>query len=245
MKIGVVIQARMGSTRLPGKVMKNLVDQSVLAHVIERVKQSELINEIIIATSILEQDDPISAEALNNNVKVFRGSETDVLSRYYLAAKKNELDIIIRVTSDCPLIDPFVLDDMINLFLKNSYDIVSNAGAEASKRTFPRGLDAEMFSYKSLKQAYKLAKEEYQREHVTPYIYENTDNIYYYKNSIDYSNHRWTLDTKEDFDFLTAVYDRLYAGNHNFYMTDIIKLIENEPILYSINSHIEQKKLNK
>ena len=126
MKIGAIIQARMGSTRLPEKVMKNLQGKTVLEHVIERVTQSKLIDEIIIATTTHERDAVIESEALRCGVKAFRGSEDDVLSRYYYAAKENNLDVVVRITSDCPLIDPIVLDEIINFYLKNNYDIVSN-----------------------------------------------------------------------------------------------------------------------
>lgn len=243
MKIGVIIQARVGSTRLPGKVLKTLVDKTLLAHDIERVRQSKLMNEIIIATTVKEQDNAIEEEALKNNVKIFRGSENDVLSRYYFAAKENKLDVIIRITSDCPLIDPKVLDEIIGFYMNNKYEIVTNASADLSNRTYPRGLDVEVFSFESLENAFNKAKEEYQREHVTPFIYENTKNIYYYKNSIDYSKYRWTLDTEEDFEVISEIYKELYKGSHDFYLNEIIALYEKRPELYNINAHIEQKKI--
>ena len=243
MKIGAIIQARMGSTRLPEKVMKNLEGKTVLDHVIERVRQSKLIDEIIIATTIHDRDSIIETEALRCGAKAFRGSEDDVLSRYYYAAKENNLDIVVRITSDCPLIDSKVLDEVIQYYLKNDYDIVSNAGSDLSNRTYPRGLDTEVFSFKVLENAFNHAKEIYQREHVTPYIYEKSSSAYYYKNDIDYSKYRWTLDTDEDFKLISEVYRCLYTGNHDFYMSDIVKLFEKIPELYDINAHIEQKKI--
>ncbi|MFV0520496.1 MAG: cytidylyltransferase domain-containing protein [Lachnospirales bacterium] len=242
MKIGVIIQARVGSTRLPKKVLKKICGTSVLEHVINRVRLSKTIDDIIIATTILDKDDAIEKEALRCGIKVFRGSEDDVLSRYYLASEENKLDIIIRITSDCPLIDPFVIDDLVNCYLSNEYDVVSNAGALPSTRTYPRGLDVEIFSFDSLKNAYENATEKYQREHVTPYIYENAKNVYYYKNDIDYSKYRWTLDTEEDFEVISKVYEKIYKGSHNFYLMDIVKIFEKEPELFQINAHIEQKK---
>jgi len=243
MKIGAIIQARMGSTRLPEKVMKKIAGKTVLEHVIERVKQSDLINEIIIATTTHERDDAIEAEALRCGVKVFRGSEEDVLSRYYLAAKKNNLDIIVRITSDCPLIDPIVLDEIVGYYLKHDYDIVSNAGPDICNRTYPRGLDTEVFSFEVLENAFNNATEKYQREHVTPYIYENSTNIFYYKNNIDYSKYRWTLDTDEDFKLISEIYKHMFNGKHDFYMNDIIKLFEQNPQLYEINAHVKQKEI--
>ncbi len=243
MKIGAIIQARMGSTRLPAKVMKRLQGKTVLEHVIARVRQSKLIDEIVIATTTHNRDLAIQAEALKCNVKAFRGSEDDVLSRYYFAAQKHNLDIIVRITSDCPLIDPFVLDEIIDFYLKNNYDIVSNAGSDLSTRTYPRGLDTEVFSFKVLQQAFNNAKEKYQREHVTPYIYEMSNKRYYYKNDVDYSKYRWTLDTAEDFKLVSEVYGHLYHGVHDFYLNEIVNLFADRPELYQINAHIEQKKI--
>lgn len=242
MKTGAIIQARMGSTRLPGKVMKKIEEKTVLAHVIDRVKQSKLIDEIIIATTNLEQDSVIESEALNCGVKIFRGSEDDVLSRYYYAAKENNLDIIIRITSDCPLIDPMVVDEIIDYYLKNNYHIVSNAGSESYTRTFPRGFDTEVFSFKILENAFNNAQKKHQREHVTPYIYEESDHTFFYTNNTDYSKYRLTLDTVEDFALITEIYKRLYKGEHDFYLMEIVKLFEQDPTLFDINAHIEQKK---
>ncbi|NLJ17763.1 glycosyltransferase family protein [Globicatella sulfidifaciens] len=243
MKIGAIIQARMGSTRLPEKVMKNLQGKTVLEHVIERVKQSKLIDEIIIATTTHERDAVIESEALRCGVKAFRGSEDDVLSRYYYAAKENKLDVVIRITSDCPLIDPGVLDEIINYYMKNKFDIVSNAGSDLLSRTYPRGLDTEIFSFEVLENAFNNAKEKYQREHVTPYIYEMTRHVFYYKNSVDYSKYRWTLDTDEDLKLITEIYRKLYRGKHNFYLSDVVGLFEKYPELNNINAHVEQKKI--
>lgn len=171
MKTAAIIQARMGSTRLPGKILKDLMGKTVLQHVIERVQQAKNIDEIIIATTTLAQDDVVADEALKCGANYFRGSENDVLARYYGAAKENNVDIVVRITSDCPLIDPFVTDEIIRYFKQdNMYDIVTNAGSDLSKRTFPRGLDTEVFSFQSLERAYQQADKDYQHEHVTPYI---------------------------------------------------------------------------
>jgi len=244
MKIGAIVQARMGSTRLSGKVMKDLEGKTVLEHVIDRVRQSKMIDEIIIATTTHDRDDVIESEALRSGVRVFKGSEDDVLSRYYYAAKENGIDVVVRITSDCPLIDPKVLDEVIQCYVNYDYDIVSNAGSDLSKRTYPRGLDTEVFSFKVLEKSFANAKETYQREHVTPHIYENSSNAYYYKNDIDYSKYRWTLDTDEDFKLISEIYKHLYHGEHDFYLSDIVKLFEEKQELFSINAHIEQKKLN-
>lgn len=238
-KVVAIIQARMGSTRLPGKVMKDLCGKTVLAHDIERVRQSKYIDEIVIATTKFKEDDIILREALENGAKVYRGSEDDVLRRYYEAAKENKADVIVRITSDCPLIDPFIVDEVLN----SNYDLVTNAGVYPENRTYPRGLDVEVFSFDILKKSFQEAIEMYQREHVTPFIYENSKNIYYYKNNIDYSKYRWTLDTEEDYKLIEIIYKNLYKGKHDFYVEDISKLFDDMPELFEINKNVQQKKL--
>ena len=242
MKVGAIIQARMGSTRLPGKIIKKLEDKTVLQHVIERIKQSQLIDTIIIATTTHERDNVVEKEAIRCGVSVFRGSENDVLSRYYFAAKENNLDVIVRVTSDCPLIDPHLTDNIIKYYINSNYQIVSNAGSDPSNRTYPRGLDVEVFSQNLLEDAFINAKEKYHREHVTPYLYEQKK-VYYYKNNIDFSKFRWTLDTEDDLNLIKEIYKNLYNGKHDFFMDDIIDLFNKNQELFNINSHIEQKKL--
>ncbi|PTV93026.1 spore coat polysaccharide biosynthesis protein SpsF [Halanaerobium saccharolyticum] len=242
-KIGVIIQARMGSTRLPGKVMKDLKEKAVLWHDIQRIKQSELIDEIIIATTTKKQDQIIYEKALEWGVKAFRGSEEDVLKRYYEAAAKNSVETVVRITSDCPLIDPKVVDEIIAYYNENNYTLVTNAGSDLKNRTYPRGLDTEAFSFKVLEEAYNKAEKKHQREHVTPFIYENYDDIYYYKNEKDLSGYRLTLDTKEDYELIKAIYDKLYHGKHDFYLYEIVELLDNNKELLKLNEKIKQKKL--
>jgi spore coat polysaccharide biosynthesis protein SpsF len=243
-KTVAIIQARMGSTRLPGKILKDLMGKTILQHVIERVQQAQSIDEIVIATTTLGHDDMVVDEAVKCGVKYFRGSEDNVLARYYLGAKENSADIIVRITSDCPLIDPFVIDEIVNFFKnEKKYQIVTNASSDLSKRTYPRGLDTEVFSFEMLEVAFEKAEKKYQREHVTPYIYENSESIYYYQNAVDYSKYRLTLDTIEDFILIKEVYGYLYKGKHNFYLAEIMNLFEQHPELTKINSHIKQKKI--
>lgn len=243
MKTIVIIQARMGSSRLPGKVMKKLGGKTVLEHVVERVKRSKEIDEIIIATTIDDKDDVIQKEALRIGVKVFRGSESDVLSRYYYAAKENNADVVVRITSDCPLIDPVIVDKVIVFFKENDYLYVTNSSGDPQKATFPRGLDTEVFGFDYLEEAFLYAKEGYQREHVTPYFYEDGKEYYIYKDVVDNSKYRWTLDTEEDWEFVQEIYSNLYKGKHNFYMDDIIRLMNNKSHLFYINKNIQQKKI--
>jgi len=241
--ISVIIQARMGSTRLPGKVMKTLSGKPALWHVVNRLKYSGKINQIIIATTILPEDNEIEKFCLKENILFSRGSSEDVLLRYYEAAKKFNAEIVIRITSDCPVIDPKILDKMINKFIanQNEIDYLSNSLV----RTFPRGLDAEIFSFSVLEKIHFEAKQNYEREHVTPYIYQYPEifRLKNFANEIDYSFHRWTLDTEEDYKLISEIYNNLYKENSIFYFEDVLKLFEAKPELLEINKHIEQKKL--
>ncbi|MEL5865097.1 glycosyltransferase family protein, partial [Clostridium cochlearium] len=195
MKIVCIVQARVGSTRLPGKVLKKICGKTVLEHDIDRLRRIKNIDEIIIATTTLEKDNAIVKECERLGVKCFRGSEEDVLSRYYYAAKENNADVVVRVTSDCPLIDSYVSEKTINYYLNNKYDYVSNT----IDRTYPRGLDTEVFSFKVLEMAFKEAVSLRDKEHVTSYIWNNPQifKLAQYKNHKDYSHLRWTLDTEE------------------------------------------------
>jgi len=237
----VIIQARMGSTRLPNKVMKDLCGKPVLWHVVNRLKHSKYISDIVIATTALPEDDAIQKFCEENNLKYYRGSSENVLSRYYEAAGKYEAETVIRITSDCPVIDPVLLDEMIVDFNNSNADYMSNS----LLRTFPRGLDAEIFSFKVLEKTYKEASKQYELEHVTPYIYQHPElfSLKNFANVTDYSYHRWTLDTEEDYKLLQEIYNNLYDEVKLFQWKDILKLVELKPELLEINKHIEQKKL--
>lgn len=244
MNVVCIIQARVGSTRLPGKVLKNICGKTVLQHDIDRLRRVKNIDEIVIATTILEKDEAIVKEADRLGVKYFKGSEEDVLSRYYYAAKENNADVVVRVTSDCPLIDSEVTEKIIQYYMDNNdkYDYVSNT----IDRTYPRGLDTEVFSFNSLQKAFNEASSMRDREHVTPYIWDNPHlfRLFQYKNQNDYSNLRWTLDTAEDFELINRVYGFLYADKgNNFNINDIIELYRKHPELIEINKDIEQKKV--
>jgi len=244
LNIVAIIQARMGSTRLPGKVMKTILDKHVILWDIDRVSLSKLIDEIVVAIPFGKQDDVIAdtIEEYNNKILISRGSEDDVLDRYYNAAVQTNADVVVRITSDCPLIDPVVVDHVIEQFLNNDCDYCSNS----LQRTYPRGLDTEVFSFDALSKAWNESKKDYEREHVTPYIIENPDKfkLLNVSNTIDLSHLRWTLDTKEDFEFIDAVYQRIYLEKQMFFMDDVLDLLDKEPGLIDINKHIEQKKAN-
>lgn len=241
-KTVAIIQARMGSTRLPGKVLKNLCGKPVLEHVIDRVRQSKKIDDIVVATTDLPQDDIIMELSQKCGVKYFRGDEDDVLSRYYYAAKENRAAHIVRITSDCPLYDPNVGDDVIAFFREHDYDIVSNAGALDTRRTFPPGFDTEVFSWDCLKDAFDNARNRYQREHVTPYMYESSSNHWCnYHLDHDCSGYRLTLDTPEDFTLIQALYNHFYKGAHDFYLSEIVGFLSTEPQLLKLNEAVYQK----
>ncbi|QNO13411.1 glycosyltransferase family protein [Alkalicella caledoniensis] len=240
MKTVAIIQARMGSTRLPGKIMKTLSNKTILSHVVERVKQSSEINDIVIATTTSKVDDIIVDETKRLGVISFRGSETDVLSRYYYAAKDNNADIVIRITSDCPLIDANIIDEMVKKIKRTKCDYISNT----IERTFPRGLDCEVFTYQSLSKSFIEAKKEYQREHVTPYIYENGSKfkIEHYVSTENNSNYRVTLDTIEDYMALKLILEELDTEST---YNDLITLLRSNPSISEINNSIAQKELGK
>lgn len=241
MKVVCIIQTRVGSTRLPGKVLMDIAGKTAVEQVVDRIKRAMGIDEVIIATTELPKDDAVVEEAKRLGVKFSRGSEEDVLSRYYYAAKENNSDVVVRITSDCPLIDSKVSSDIIEFFLNNieKYDYVSNT----LERTYPRGIDTEVFTFKALEKAFAEASSKREREHVTPYIWDNVKlfRIYQFKNPIDYSDYRWTLDTSEDLELIRKIYS--YFMDNSFNMMDVISLYNKYPELRAINESIEQKKV--
>ncbi|MGE5396032.1 MAG: cytidylyltransferase domain-containing protein [Chitinophagales bacterium] len=240
-KIGAIIQTRMGSTRLPGKVMLNLCGKPVIHHVIDRVLQSKYIEQVIIATTVDERDRIIvdAVRGYHSRATTFRGSEEDVLDRYYQAAVENALETVVRITSDCPLIDPGVSDLVVSRYLEGNFDYVSNT----IERTYPRGLDTEAFSFQSLEKAWKEANRPEEREHVTPYIwrYPEKFRLGSVVSEVDFSGHRWTLDTVEDWEFIQAVYNYLYQGSNDFLLPEVLALLNTRPELTGINANVEQK----
>ncbi|MGE7910998.1 cytidylyltransferase domain-containing protein [Lysinibacillus xylanilyticus] len=242
MRIVAIIQARMGSTRLPGKILKIVNDRPLLSYQIERLQQSSYITDLVIATTIDDKDDLIVDFCKKNNVLCFRGSEEDVLARYYETAKAFEADAIVRITSDCPIIDVQVVDKTIRYFIDNkNLDYVSNT----VEKTYPRGQDTEIFSFAVLERAYNEAILKRDREHVTAYFYTNPKvfKIGSVKNEIDYSRYRWTVDTEEDFNLIKNIIENLYCENPEFTLKDTVQLMEENPDWFYINAHIEQKKL--
>lgn len=241
MKVVAIIQARMGSTRLPGKVLKDIAGKSMLARVVERTRRTPGLSDVVVATTTRPEDDPIVKECQSLKVHAFRGSEKDVLERYYRAAKQHKADTIIRITSDCPLIDPDVVGKVLQEFKDRKPDYASNA---LLRRTYPRGLDTEVFTAAALHKACLKAGKDYQREHVTPYIYENSERFRLlsveHKSGNKLAAYRWTVDTAEDLSLVQALY-QLFDGTDYFSWLDVIEILKQHPALNEINRHIVQK----
>ena len=231
-----ILQARSTSSRLPGKVLKNILGKPMLLHQIERILQAKKIDKLVVATSSDSSDDNIFNMCQSHNITCYRGDLQDVLDRFYNAAKYYSAKYVIRLTGDCPLTDPKLLDEIIKFFLDGNFDYASNT----IERTFPDGLDIEIFTFKCLTEAWLNGKGQYQREHVTPYIYQNSQ-IYKlgsFKNSQNLSNLRWTVDEPEDFILIEQIYKDLYNINPGFDMYDVLKLIKQKPDLLKINANL-------
>ncbi len=239
MNILAIIQARMGSTRFPGKILKKINDKLVLDYVIERLRLSKMLNDIILATTISERDNVIEQYAIKKNVTYFRGNEEDVLSRYYYAAKKYGGDIIVRITSDCPLIDPVIVDQVIKKHIELKVDYTSNS----TESTYPKGLDVEVFNYPVLEEAFKNATQKYEKEHVTPYILEHPQRFKLLnieaEGKFRRPDIRITLDTKEDFELISKIISNFKAID--FSTEAIIDYINEYPKLLEINKNVKQK----
>lgn len=240
MKTVIIVQARMTSTRLPGKVLLPVKGKPLLEYVIDRLRRVKQADELVIATTTNKTDDPIDELCRRLDVSCFRGSEEDVLSRYYLAAKQKQADVVVRITSDCPLIDPEVVDQVISLYRQDSpkFEYVSNVG----ERTFPRGMDTEVFSFRALAEANHEATLPAEREHVTTFIRRNSEryraaNL---RHKDDQSSHRWTVDTPEDFALIEKIIGS-FGGKTDFTLEDCLALLENNPEWSQINEKIRQK----
>ena len=229
LNIHIIVQARVGSSRLPNKVMKKLEDKIVLQHVIDRLKLSKYANEIIICTTQKREDDVISDFCLINKIKLYRGSELNVLERYYDTAKHYNTDIIVRVTSDCPLIDVSYIDMMIDYFLKSDLNYLGPK--YFGKHKFPDGFNGEVFWFDILEEAYLNAKDN-QKEHVTTYIinkYKKEDFVYpilykRYKN-LNFSNLHLSLDTEFDYKMMQDIFRNVYLKKNNFSLEDVLKYL--------------------
>lgn len=240
MRTVAIIQAHMGSTRLPGKVMLDLGGQPVLRRVVDRASRILGVDEVVVACATLPADDVLEEAGRGWGVPVFRGSDDDVLHRFVGAARAHEADVCMRITSDCPLLDPGVSGEILRRFHEagGAVEYASNK----IPQSFPRGLDTEVFTREALERAACEAAEPYQRAHVTIYMYEHPERfrLLSVTSDVDRSDWRWTLDTPEDLRFLREVFLRL-GSNPSFTYRDVVALLEREPNLREINSHVRQK----
>ncbi len=238
LKIVTVIQARVSSTRLRNKVLKDLCGKPLLIRMIERVQASRYAGMTVVATSTEKEDDSIEKLCKENNIEVYRGSLTDLLDRHYQVGKKYNADAVIKIPSDCPLIDPQIIDKVIKFYLDNhnKFDYVSNL----HPATYPDGNDVEIMSFNTIEQAWNEATKDFEREHTTPYIWENKNKFRIgnveWESGLDYSTkHRWTIDYEEDYLFIRTVYEKLYNKKPTFGLHDILNLLKEKPYIYKIN----------
>ncbi|MFC1874300.1 cytidylyltransferase domain-containing protein [Chloroflexota bacterium] len=234
MRIVAIVQARMGSTRLPGKVMREILGKPVLAHLITRLKESRLIEGIVIATSDKERDKPILKLARELGIDSFAGNEDDVLDRYYRAARKYSAEVIVRITADCPLIDPELVDKVVAYYLDKE-DMVDLAHSGPS---YPDGVvETEVFPFTAMEKAWKEAHLASEREHVTAYIWKNTEifRTATLENEEDLSHIRLVVDDERDFQLVAEIFENLYQEGEIFHLKDIMNFLKKRPKLLELN----------
>ncbi|MFZ3018218.1 MAG: glycosyltransferase family protein [Gallionella sp.] len=243
MKTIIIVQARMTSTRLPGKVMLPVLGTPLLEYQIKRLQRVKSADGVCIACTTNQADQPIVELAHKLGVALYRGSEPDVLARYYEAARMLQAEYIVRVTSDCPVIDPEEIDKLIKFYLARTAAL--DYAYNGLIKTYPRGMDAEIFSFEALKTAYQQADKDLEREHVTPYLYMHPEKfrLANFAFGQDKSNYRLTVDTPEDFELISRIITALYPVKPEFTIHDILKLLSKHPNWLEINSHIQQKGL--
>ncbi|OIN95330.1 MAG: hypothetical protein AUJ21_03380 [Anaerolineae bacterium CG1_02_58_13] len=263
-RVVAIIQGRMGSSRLPGKILADIAGQPMLARVFIRTSRAVTVTETIFATTTDASDDPVAEYCDWSGIPVRRGSLYDVLDRYYQSAKEAKADVVVRITADCPVIDPGLIDDVVNAVISGQSSVISGQFDFAANRlpppwgrTYPIGLDTEVCTFAALERAWKEAKEPQHREHVMPYFYEGvkliTDNrslstgisprgfsIALLHHPTDFGDYRWTVDTPEDLDFMRQVYNR-FDGRDDFSWREVLDLVHDEPNLMKINAGVQHK----
>jgi spore coat polysaccharide biosynthesis protein SpsF len=244
-KIVAIIQARMTSSRLPGKVMLDIAGYPMLDHVLYRVSKTKLVDEIIVATTTNPADDPIEVFCHEKGFSCFRGSEFDVLDRFYQSALANEADIIVRITADCPLIDADMIDAMLKSFMDNQVDFAANRLPPPWKRTFPIGLDIEIASFQALENAWKNATTKFEREHVMPYLYEVPERFktLLIHHEPDYGNRRWTVDTAEDLVLVRRIFQH-FSPQRDFGWLEVVELLALNPGWETVNFNVPAKQVD-
>jgi spore coat polysaccharide biosynthesis protein SpsF len=242
MKTIAIIQARMSSTRLPGKVLKVVEGRSILDRMLERVRRANTLDKVIVATTVDSSDDLIAEICQTLAVDCFRGSLHDVLDRYYQAALTHQADVIVRLTGDCPLIDPDLINDVVNALVSTEADMACNRLPPPYGRTYPIGLDVEACTFTALETAWKMASEKFEREHVLPYLYEISGRfkVVQLNYSEDLGSLRWTLDTPEDLELLTRIYTH-FNGRNDFSWLEVLALQREKPGLFLVNARVQHK----
>jgi len=239
-RVVAIIQAHMGSTRLRGKVLLDLAGEPMLARVVSRTRRAKTLDEVVVATTVQPADEASVRLCSERGWFCFRGSEEDVLDRYYRAAVAYKVDVVVRITSDCPLIEPEVVDRVVREFLERQPE-VDYACNTLPRRTFPRGLDTEVMRFDVLEQAWRKDDNPAWREHVTPYIRRNPDlfRMHGIMNKVDYSYMRWTVDTPKDLAFARCIYN--HFGHDRFSWREVLAVLEEHPEWLKINQHVQQK----
>ena len=243
MKVTAIIQARCGSTRFPNKVFTMIDGKPLIWHVVNRLEYTKSIDDIIIATTTNIIDDEIETWCKNNRIKYYRGSEDNVLNRYYMASKKYPSDVIVRITADDPFKEPAVIDKVVRTYLDGNFDYVTNNYPP----TFPEGLDCEVFSADLLRKMEKESNDDYEREHVTQYVFRHANNfsIGNVKNDVDLSYLRWTIDTKDDLKMVNAIYANRIKENELLLMDEILDILNINPEIKNINSNVARSAMYK
>lgn len=263
-RVVAIIQARMASSRLPDKVLLDIAGQPMLARVYARTARARRVHEVLVATTQHASDDPVAARCSAERIACTRGSQFDVLDRYYQAAKASKADVVVRITADCPVIDPVLIDEVVDTLLGGAggavFDFVANRLPPPFGRTYPIGLDVEACTSAALEQAWREGHEPQHREHVMPYLYEGVSlspsgpglsagrsqrgfRVAQRNHVPDLGSYRWTVDTPEDLEFIRQVYAR-FDGRDDFSWQDVLHLVEREPQLTGINANVRHKTLN-
>ena len=240
-RIVTIVQARMGSSRLPGKVLLPLAEQPLLVRMVERVQRARLAGTVVVATTTAAADDDVATCCAAYNLPCFRGDALDLLDRHYQAARHFGADVVLKIPSDCPLIDPAVIDQVLGFYLENEgrYDFVSNL----HPATFPDGNDVEIMRFDALETAWREASRPLEREHTTPFFWENPGRFrvanVVWATGQDFSmTHRWTIDYPEDYAFISAVFDQLHPKNPTFGLADVLQLLHEQPEIARLNAHL-------
>lgn len=245
-KVVAIIQARMGSTRLPGKVLADIAGQPMLTRVVERARRASTVDSIAVATTVEPGDLAVARLCLERGYPCMRGHPTDVLDRFYQAARQFEAEVVVRLTGDCPLIDPEVVDTTVRAFLESDPPLDMAANRLAEGRTYPIGQDTEVCSFQALETAWKEAEDPYQREHVMPFLYEHRDRfrVLLVKHEKDYGHLRWTVDTAEDLELVRRIYGH-FGGRDDFSWLEVLALFESDPSLAAINAQVQHRGIRK